>query len=99
MIQRLTRTLDIASAALVVFLYLKKIDSFAHNAKRRTQKTDRVNICRSKNLTKYVVDRNPVMAGNRLQIAVKRLTCCNSLGSGFLFWNKIFIVKFFRIIL
>ena len=27
--------------------------------------------------------KNPVMASNRLQIAVKRLTCCNILGSGF----------------
>ena len=32
---------------------------------------------------KYVADRNPVMASNRLQIARKRLTCCNILGSGF----------------
>ena len=32
---------------------------------------------------KYVADRNPVMASDRLQIAVKRLTCCNTLGSGF----------------
>ena len=30
-----------------------------------------------------VADRNPVMASNRLQIAMKRLTCCNILGSGF----------------
>ena len=30
----------------------------------------------------YIADRNPVMASNRLQIAVKRLTCCNILGSG-----------------
>ena len=27
--------------------------------------------------------KNPAMASNRLQIAVKRLTCCNILGSGF----------------
>ena len=31
----------------------------------------------------YVADRNPVMASNRLQIAMKRLACCNILGSGF----------------
>ena len=39
----------------------------------------------SKYLSKYykVADRNPVMASNRLQIAVKRLTYCNILGSGF----------------
>ena len=28
-------------------------------------------------------DRNPVMVSNPLQIAVKRLTCCKILGSGF----------------
>ena len=37
----------------------------------------------SKYLSKYVADRNPVMASNRLQIAVKGLTCCNILRSGF----------------
>ena len=31
----------------------------------------------------FVADRNPVMASNRLQIVVKRLTCCNILRSGF----------------
>ena len=34
-------------------------------------------------MSKYVAERNPVMASNRLQIAVKRLTCCNILVSGF----------------
>ena len=38
---------------------------------------------RKQYFSKYVADRNPVMASNRLQIAMKRLTCCNILGSGF----------------
>ena len=37
----------------------------------------------SKYFSKYVADRNPVMESYRLQIAMKRLTCCNILGSGF----------------
>ena len=34
--------------------------------------------------SKYVADRNPEMARNRLQIAMKQLiACCNILGAGF----------------
>ena len=47
----------------------------------------KLELCRdvkgSKYFSKYVADRNPVMASNRLQIAMKRLTCCNILESGF----------------
>ena len=32
-------------------------------------------------MSKYVTDTNPVMSSNRSQVAVKRLTCCNILGS------------------
>ena len=32
-------------------------------------------------MSKYVADRNPLMASNRSQVAVKRLTCYNSLES------------------
>ena len=33
--------------------------------------------------TQCLLRSNPVMANNRLQIAVKRVACCNIFGSGF----------------